>query len=341
MKKEKDLAQSSIQRQNVLNNPFAIKAMQQKFNLGGIIYKDDLFYTKQMVADIFKIDERTIDRYVSTHEIEFSKNGYRILSGINLKEFKELILLGDIHVVEFDQRTPKIALFSFKTVLNFAMLLSESEVAKKMRQTMLDVVMQVLITRSGGNVKYINQRDEDYLPSAFEEENYRKKFTKAVDQYIDEDSTWKYGKYTNLIYKSIFLEKADEYRKILRLAKSENIRETLYSEALDLIAGFESGLAHELEKKFKETGQKISSEEAEVLFKDFAENPAFKPLIDKVRIKMSSRDLSFRDVLHERLKHYIQSVPEADFEKFLGERSKALEERLEETKDVFKRLKDK
>ena len=56
---------------------------------------------------------------------------------------------------------------------------------------------------------------------------------------------------------------------------------------------------------------------------------------------MESRDKCFRDALHHKLEHYIQSVPKADFERFLGEKSKELEERILETREVFERLKDK
>ena len=58
---------------------------------------------------------------------------------------------------------------------------------------------------------------------------------------------------------------------------------------------------------------------------------------------MASRDLGFRDALHEKLESYVQAVPKADFERFLGEKSRSLEERLSdpETMAVFKRLKDR
>ena len=51
--------------------------------------------------------------------------------------------------------------------------------------------------------------------------------------------------------------------------------------------------------------------------------------------------MAFRDALHEQLQEYISVVSQQDFEKFLGEKSKSLEERLTENMDVFIRLKDK
>jgi NAD(P)H-hydrate repair Nnr-like enzyme with NAD(P)H-hydrate dehydratase domain len=56
---------------------------------------------------------------------------------------------------------------------------------------------------------------------------------------------------------------------------------------------------------------------------------------------MASRDLAFRDALHLQLKQYIVPLHPDEFERFLGEKSKELAERLEEAQDVLKRLKDR
>ncbi len=36
---------------------------------------------------------------------------------------------------------------------------------------------------TGGNTKYVNQRDEDFIHAAFVEENYRKQFTDALREW--------------------------------------------------------------------------------------------------------------------------------------------------------------
>lgn len=73
------------------------------------------------------------------------------------------------------------------------------------------------------------------------------------------------------------------------------------------------------------------------------DHPLYEPLIKDARSKMASRDLGFRDALHHKLVEYISSVPETDFDKFLGEKSRSLEEQLSspEIQAVFKRLKDR
>jgi hypothetical protein len=222
------------------------------------------------------------------------------------------------------------------------MLLTESEPARLLRSRLLDIVLDVMAERAGGQTKLINQRDENYLLSALQEENYRRQFTDALDNYV-EGSHWKYARFTNLIYQSIFHENAAEYKKVLMLTNKTNIRETLYSEVLNLIASFESGIAHELEKASQTQDRKLTQKEAENLFATFEQHPLFKPLILDARTKMASRDLCFRDALHEKLETYIQTVPEADFDRFLGEKSRSLKEQLSapETLAVFERLKDR
>ncbi|WP_409522573.1 hypothetical protein [Nitrincola sp. MINF-07-Sa-05] len=296
-------------------------------------------FTKQQLMLLYEVSDSTIEKYLVSHANELKANGYTVLKGSKLKEFKKLM---DGTVTNYGTKISALGVFSFRAVLNLGMLLTESETARLLRSRLLDIVLDVMAERAGGHTKFINQRDENYLLAAFQEENYRRQFTDALDSFV-EGNHWKYARFTNLIYQSIFHENATEYKKVLRLAEKEKIRETMYSEVLNLIASFESGIAHELEKASQAKGGKLTQKEAENLFASFEQHPLFRPLILDARTKMASRDLCFRDALHEKLEAYIQSVPEADFERFLGEKSKSLEEQLSDpdTLAVFKRLKDR
>jgi hypothetical protein len=335
----KDLTESPHDRQNILNNRYALQQAEQHLGLGGVVFEGETVFTKAQVMALYDITDRTVERYLVSHEEELRSNGYRLLKGKKLKEFKALTDGTDINVGTI---TSVLGVFTFRAVLNIGMLLTESETARLLRSRLLDIVLDVMAERAGGHTKFINQRDENYLVSAIQEEDYRRHFTSALDNYV-EGNHWKYARFTNLIYQSIFHENATEYKKVLNLAAKTNIRETLYAEVLNLIASYETGIAHELKKTSQEKGRKLTQKEAEYLFSDFEQHPLFKPLIMDVRTKMASRDLCFRDALHEKLKAYIQSVPEAEFERFLGEKSRSLEEQLSdpETLAVLKRLKDR
>ncbi len=334
-----DLTTAQLQRQNILNNRYALRAAEQHLQLGGVVFQGQTVFTKQQVMALFEVSDATVERYISNHGEELKGNGYQLLKGKTLKEFKDLV---DVSLINEGNKAPLLGVFSFRAVLNLAMLLTESERAKAVRSRLLDIVMDVLAERTGGHTKYINQRDEHYLTATFQEQSYRKQFTDALDHFVVEHQ-WKYVRFTNLIYQCIFRENATEYRKVLKLAAKESIRETMYSEVLTLIASFEAGIAHELELEFKRLERKLSMQEVEALFGRFESHPLFKPLILDARTKMASRDLGFRDALHHKLQAYIQSIPEADFDRFLGETSKSLEDRLSDpaTLAVFKRLKDR
>lgn len=331
----KDLTNSNIDRQNILNNRYALTQIQEYIGLPGMLFEGEYRFTKKMVAGFFGIDVSTVDRYLSQFEAELKHNGYILSKGKQLKEFK----LQFLHLINEAKNTPQLGLFNFRSFLNLAMLLQESEKARHLRSKMLDIVIDTINQRTGGGTKYINRNDEDYLINAIREHKYRKNFTNALNLYVDLGN-YKYSLYTDRIYLAIFRENANEYKQILKLADNENARDTMYAEVLKLIASFEAGIAFEIEKKSKEQNRKLFSFEVDQIVKDFADHPAQLPHIEDARIKMASRDNFFRDAFHHKLREYITSVSPADFEKFIGDRSVDFEKQLKDAEDVFKRLKD-
>lgn len=331
---KKELTNSNIDRQNILNNPYAMEKIQDYIGFSGILFEGEYRYTKSMIAEYYGIEERTIERYLSKHSDELKNNGYVLIAGKRLKEIK-LLSDPDINV---GIKTVRLGVFNFRAFLNLGMLLTESDSARILRGKLLDIVIQLINEKTGGGTRYINTRDTDYLPAAFRESNYRKSFLEALNQYVNMGN-YKYALYTDLIYQCIFKEKSKEYKQILKLEDSDDPRDTFYSEILTLIASFESGLAFEIEKKSHETGRKLEKHEVDKLFKLFANHPLQIPLLEDARIKMASRDYHFRDAFHQKLEEYVKSIPVADFEKFIGEQSKNFERQLAGAKDVLKRLK--
>ena len=322
------------------------------------MFEGEFKFTTKMVAEFYKIDIKTVRRYVENSHNEIVHNGYEVIKGQKLKLFKEqfghfLTKLDDIEQKDIDvplltetidnqskSRLKALALFNFRAFLNLGMLLVESEMAKAIRSKMLDIVIDTLNKRLGGSTKYINQRDEDFFHSILKEPMYRKEFTTALHNHLNMGN-YKYAYYTDAIYKCIFQENAKEYKQILKLEEQENPRDTMYAEVLNLIASFETGLAYEMEIKAGVLGRMLEKNEMDELIKIFADHPSHKPHIENARIKMATRDYGFRQVLHENLKHYIGSIDLSDYQRFLGDKSKVLQDRIEDSIDVFKRLKDR
>ncbi|RJT42826.1 DNA-binding protein [Rahnella woolbedingensis] len=337
----KDLTTSQVARKNILNNPYALSELETNLAVGGKNFAGETVFTKMQVAEILAVDERTIDRYLSGHNDELENSGYRILKGKALRKLR-LAYVDDMNVVDISPKTPSLGIFSFRALLNLAMLITESDRAKAIRSRMLDIVIDVIAEKSGGHTKYVNQRDPDYLPAAFLEESYRKQFTDALRDHL-QMGNHKYAVYTDRVYQAVFCENAMEYKQILRLADKDKTRETMYTEVLKAIASFEHGLAVQLKTKAEALGRKLAPAELDTLINEAEKNPFLQPSIEDARVRMASRDLGFRDALHEKLEHYLQSVPAGDYERFLGERSRSLEEQLSDIQvlNVLKRLKDR
>lgn len=338
----KDLTTSVTDRQNILNNPYALSEIEKAAGMQGIPFEGKSVVLKEQVAAFFEITVRTVENYLEEFSAELARNGYEVVKGNRLKTLKSAIQSLDVPETDFGSiaKTSQLAVFDFRAFLNLAMLVRESDRARLLRQAILDIVIDTINQRTGGGTKYINQRDEEYLASAFIEENYRKQFTDALRDCVAMGN-FKYALYTDKIYLSIFREKAQEYRKVLRLESKDCVRSTFYSEVLDLISSYECGLGDALRQESNRIGRPLSALEVDALFKHFEAQAHWKPLIEKARLKMASRDLAFRDALHLQLQEYVAPVQREDYERFLGEKSRELAERLEEAKDVMKRLKDR
>lgn len=335
----KDLTVSAIDRQNILNNQKAIENIQKYIGIIGMMYDGEYRFTRQQVTDFYGIDNSTIDRYLSQNEEELKHNGYVNLKGKALKEFKEQFRW----MLQEGAKAPQLGVFNFRAVLNLGMLLTESEKAKALRGTILDIVIDTLNQKLGGSTKYINQRDEEFLVAIAREPAYRREFTTALNNYL-EMGNYKYAVYTDAIYKVIFKEDAKEYRQILQLEEKENARDTMYSEVLKLIASFEIGIADEMNRKSAELNRKLMPKELDELINDFSNKRFWIPQIEDARNKMASRDYGLRNITHKRLMPYISSLGVDDYERFLDDKSKDLLQRIidnPELLDVFKRLKDR
>jgi hypothetical protein len=327
---------STIERQNVLNNRFAIETIQKALNVEAMIFEGQFCFTKKMVADFYEVDTSTIERYLTSNADELKFNGYFLCKGKLLKELK--LQFG--HLINEATKTTVLGLFNFRAFLNIGMLLSESEKAKQVRSLILDIVIASIHERTGGGTKYINRRDVNYIPSAVAEINYRKSLTSAINRCVDGHPTQKYANITDYIYKAVFKENAKEYREVLRLKDSDKPRETMYTEVLLMIAAFENGVGYEIKEQFKANGgQLLLIQDVYYIIDKFAEHPFQQPHLNDARTKMASRDLSFRDAFHGNIAEYLKAVTPEEYERFIGSQSIDFDSILEANQDVLKRLK--
>ncbi len=331
----KELPDSAIDRQNILNNRFAVENVQRALNFTGMLFEGEYRYTKKMVADFYEVDLSTVNRYLAKYDEELKCNGYILCKGKSLKMFKSQFG----HLIDETTKTTILGLFNFRAMLNLGMLLLESERARLVRSLILDIVLDTINSRAGGGTKYINRRDVNYLSAAISEENYRKKLTSTICACVSGHKTMKYAQVTDLIYKAVFRENAREYREILRLNSKDSVKNTLYAEVLLVVSSFENGVAEAIRRQYVNSHKLLSVDDVQLLIEEIAKSPMQKPYIADARSKMASRDLSFRNAYHGNIEEYLRAVTPDEFERFIGDKSIDFEAILEDNKDVLRRLK--
>lgn len=98
---------------------------------------DGMHVATAMVAVYFEVAETVINNLLSRHRQELESNGLRVLRGPELQEFKELNLSS--YRSGYPQPRSSLALWSRRAVLNVAMLLRDSDVARQVRTYLLDM----------------------------------------------------------------------------------------------------------------------------------------------------------------------------------------------------------
>ncbi len=121
----KSLRESVVTRTEVLDK---VKTLS--------LLPDGMHVTTAMVAAYFEVGERVINRLMQRHREELSGNGMRTLRGADLDRFKRDTL--SLFPGSYPQPRSSLTLYSRRAVLNVAMLLRDSEVARQVRTYLLD-----------------------------------------------------------------------------------------------------------------------------------------------------------------------------------------------------------
>ena len=65
---KKDLTVSQIDRQNILNNPYALQEIERATKIKGILFEGRTVVLKEQVAKFFDVTLRTIENYLEKYE---------------------------------------------------------------------------------------------------------------------------------------------------------------------------------------------------------------------------------------------------------------------------------
>ncbi|MER6995397.1 restriction endonuclease [Streptomyces sp. NPDC000410] len=122
----RSLREGVVERTEVLDK---VKALS--------LLPDGMHVTTAMVAAYFDVAVEAIRQIKSRHREELAANGMRTLQGSDLRDFKRDIL--SRYPGSYPQPRSSLTLYSRRAVLNIAMLLRDSEVARQVRTYLLDM----------------------------------------------------------------------------------------------------------------------------------------------------------------------------------------------------------
>ena len=144
---DKDLTSSVVVRQNILNNTYAVEEVQKAVGIKGVLFEQSYRFVKKQLADFYGVTERTIENCLEKNDKELLRNGYEVLKGKRLIDFKLVANAADVPEIDFGNKTPQLGVFDFRAFLNVGMLLTDSERAKMLRSAILDIVIDTINKR--------------------------------------------------------------------------------------------------------------------------------------------------------------------------------------------------
>ncbi|WP_055528103.1 restriction endonuclease [Streptomyces graminilatus] len=184
----KTLRDSALERTDVLDR---VKVLS--------LLPDGMHVTTAMVATYFQVGIKAIRSLVLDHNAELQSNGYLVLTGPELSSFKELSGI--------QSHTRHLALFSRRAVLNVAMLLRDSEVARQVRVYLLDM---------------------EYMARSQPVENLVQSNVPSLDDHIDQRITHILGKTVLPMFNALIATSGEHRRELIALREDiENVERKL------------------------------------------------------------------------------------------------------------------
>lgn len=192
---------------------------------------DSIEITTEMAANYYEVSPETIRTLVKRNRVEF--NDYeeiRLLKGKLLNDFCQVH--DELHkYISTKSRT--VTLINRRGLLRLGMLLTESEVAKSVRNYLL-------------NVEEVSDKEQRMWAVEREiSKRERRLLTDSIQEFYQGTlkSGFEYSTFTNLVYKVLFDATAKQLREIYELSKNDPIRDAFTTEDLRKVVNVERAIS--------------------------------------------------------------------------------------------------
>jgi hypothetical protein len=196
----------------------------------GVAFLTDSFeVTIQMAATYYEVPFETIKSVIKRQRDEFNEYGeINILKGKALKEFK-----GQVQLEPELKTAPSLTLINRRGLLRLGMLLTESEVAKSIRNYLLNVEEVSTVEQKRWAVeREISKRERRLLTDAIQDF-----YQGTLKQGFE------YSTFTNLVYKVLFDSNATKLKELYEIDKGEHLRDAFPTEDLRKVVRVERAIS--------------------------------------------------------------------------------------------------
>lgn len=191
---------------------------------------EDLVVSVAQVAEFYEVTNKAINTVIDRNRSELEDDGIVVLKGEELKKFKEQLSVpqGEEHII--NPKTSNLTLLTKRAMLRMGMLLTTSDVAKKVRSYLLN--LDEIATKE--QKEWAIQREVGKAD--------RKRMCTAISKYVPNSTNKKFAfpNYTNMIYKIIFGKNAKELKNEKGIENNDLLRDSFNKDELRIIDEFET-----------------------------------------------------------------------------------------------------
>ena len=230
------LVESKKAREKMLANERSLHVLDKVKELTYL--KNNTYVTINQVISYYEVSKRTIERLIHESREEIESDGLKIVEKGELKEIKGYAKgVGSLY--DEIKYSKKLTLFTRRAVLRIGMMLRDSEVAKTVRNYLL-------------NIESISTEEQkEWAIQRALGKQKRRQLTDALKE-SGEDERMKgfaYPTYTNMIYKLVLGMKAKKYKQMNNI--DGNLRDNLNGKQLNLIKTLEDIAKAQLDLVFE------------------------------------------------------------------------------------------
>ncbi|MGW3493233.1 restriction endonuclease [Streptomyces sp. NPDC001020] len=258
---------------------------------------DGMHVTTAMVATYFGVTVETIRQLVKRHREELEVNGLVVLRGADLRKFESDNM--SLSLGSYPQSRRSLTVYSRRAVLNIAMLLRDSDVARQVRTYLLD--MEYL-----ARTKPVKTAPTDVL---------------ALDDHIDQRIALILGKTVVPMFNTLIESSGEHRRELISLREDiENVERRLcwHHQRISTLEGAEprNPISASISKM---DWQSFERHVADLLRRDGCTKVVVRKAQSDRGIDVTARTADGRTVAVQCKKHnHRQYVSSADMQKFAG-----------------------